>query len=516
MSKTKNSKKNKTSSILEKIMAFWATVNLSLVLFDLTYIPLRDFWLQGRIQLFIKVGQYELELPEYPFKILPFSLTQYYDWVKGIEPYRDTEQYLRTVEKLETTINQITIEALENNPQLDNQDQQQVEAILAELRNQSRAMIETNPFQIANKSGTLERIKNKMRVHIFSTTDSSATQSFETFWSRENLRENGLRQELTFFDREIRPLIETNYYRSIGENGQLIDNFGIIDFSFFTIYFLGEFLARTWYISRTHAGLSWLDAMLWRWYDFFFFLPVFRWLRIIPVTLRLNKVGVIDLSAIKKQASQGFVAGIAEDLTEIVVIRIISQAQNLIEEGQIETILSSRNNREYININDTNETAEITKLILELIVYQVIPKIEPEVEALLTYTIEKTLTQSEAYQKLQQIPGFIQIQHNLTEQTIKQIYQIVNQTLQGILEQDQEFDQLLNQVTKKFAKTMTSEIKTKESMDQIQSLLIDLLEEIKINYVQKLSLEDVEDILEQKRALLHQAETVTPVKSLKS
>ncbi|GBF78647.1 flavoprotein [Aphanothece sacrum FPU1] len=45
------------------------------------------------------------------------------------------------------------------------------------------------------------------------------------------------------------------------------------------------------------------------------------------------------------------------------------------------------------------------------------------------------------------------------------------------------------------------------SMEQIESLLTDFLEEIKLNYVQSLSQEDVEDILEQTRALRQSAKT---------
>ncbi len=508
-------KQKKQSSIFEKIMAFWATVNLILVIFDISYIPLRDFWLQGRIQLFIKLGKYELELPKYPVKIIPFRVTNWYDWVKGIEPFRETQEYLERVEDLNEKISQIALSS-SNNPEKSGTftpETETVEAILADLRQKSIAMIETNPFQIADKTGTLERIKNKMRVHIFETEDASSTESFNIFWSKEHLIKAGIREELNFFEREIKPLIETNYYRPIGENGQLVDNFGIIDFSFFTIYFAIEFLARTWYISRRHTGVSWLDAMLWRWYDFFFFFPVLRWLRIIPVTIRLNKIGVIDLSAIQKQASQGFVAGIAEDLTEVVVIRIINQVQSSVQEGEIEKFLSNQSAQEYIDLNDTNEITEILKLILELIVNQVIPQIRPEVEEILKYSLNKSLNQSEAFQTLQKLPGINNLQHNLTEKIVQQLYQVFSETLQASLQKDREFEGLLENVTSKFTNTISSQIQAKASMNKIESLVIALLEEVKINYVQKLSTEDVEDILEQKRALQSQAQTTDILKS---
>ena len=70
----------------ERLIALLALSNLILVFFDLNYIPLRDFWLHGRVQLLIKVGPLELELPQEPLKILPFRVTDWYDWVKAIEP----------------------------------------------------------------------------------------------------------------------------------------------------------------------------------------------------------------------------------------------------------------------------------------------------------------------------------------------------------------------------------------------------------------------------------------------
>jgi len=359
-------------------MAILGLLNLLLVIFDLSYIPLRDFWLEGRVQLLVKIGTFEEEFPQHPVKVLPLRVSDWYDWVKGIEPYRDTKQYLERVEELNSQINQVALQQeTERNLQL-------TDDMLAELRSLSIKMIETNPFQAANKTGTLERIKNKMRLHVKGTKDkdASAKKSFQVFWSREYLKENGFREELNFFDREIKPLIETNYFRPVGENGEPVDNFILLDLLFFPL-FLIDFLSRTWFISRRHTGLSWFDAMLWRWYDALLLIPVFRWLRVIPVTIRLNEAQLLDLHRIQKQASQGFVATIAEDLTEVVIIRVVNQLQGSIRQGKLSNFLTQQNGREYIDLNDINETAELVKLMANLIVNEVMPKIRPDVEALL-------------------------------------------------------------------------------------------------------------------------------------
>jgi len=486
---------------VEKGVALLALANLILVLFDLTYIPLRDFWLQGRLQFFIKIGLLEEEIPNPPLRILPFRVSDWYDWVKGIEPYQETAQYLERVEDLNTLIDRKALQSLQSIPSTQsNESTETVDEILKDLRDRSLEMLDTNPFQIANKTGTLERIKNKMRERVFGTERASATEAFKLFWSNDYLRKRGFRQELAFFESEIRPLIATNYYRPVGENGEFINNFGLLDFPFFVVFLL-DFLIRTWFISRRHTGISWFDGMLWRWYDIFLLIPLFRWLRIIPVTIRLNQADLIDLHAIQKQASQGFVASIAEDITEVVIVQIVSQLQSSIRQGEINNLLSRRNVREYIDLNQVNETAELIKLTINTTVYQVIPKIRPDIEALLQYNIEKAIKQTPAYQNFRQLPGVENLQATLSEQLTKQIYQGLWNTITSLLQEDPTFNKLLEKIIVNFNQTISSEIQSDRSIDKIESLLIDLLEEVKINYIQRLSQEDIEKILEQTRAI---------------
>lgn len=100
-------KRNRTSLLFERGMALLASANLVLVLFDLSYIPLRNFWLQGRVQFYARIAKYEWKFPAEPVRILPVNVTHAYDWVKGIEENRDTAYYLQRVEDLQAKIQQI-------------------------------------------------------------------------------------------------------------------------------------------------------------------------------------------------------------------------------------------------------------------------------------------------------------------------------------------------------------------------------------------------------------------------
>ena len=481
-------RKSFTKLWFERFLALVATLNLLLVCFDLSYVPLRDFWLQGHIRL----GEIMVGFIDYDgirFDIIPTPVSHYitqYDLLKGIVPNRDTEPYLHKVAELKTK--------LKTNPI----DSPEIVSILAELSELSGEMIATNPFAEAGKSGTLEQLKNRMREHLPNPANSSK-KAFRQFWTVNYLQQQ-TEAKLDFFTTEIQPLIARNYYRHISENGNYVDNFGFIDFPF-ALFFALEFLSRTWYISQTRTNISWRDAMLWRWYDLFFFIPLWRWLRVIPVTIRLSEAELINLRPIKRQLSQGLVAGIAEDVTEVVIIRIINQLQNSFRQGDMRKILAQTTANPYIDLNNTNEIAEIVKLIAQLMVYQVLPTIRPETEALIEYSIEKALKQTPAYQGIKFLPGSESTIDTLVTQLVTQTYQAFNDVLRAALEEDEKFEQLLDSLVTNLSESFSTELKAQESIHKIESLLIDLLEEIKVNYVERLSQEDIEEILEQTRNL---------------
>ena len=449
----------------ERMMAIVTTANLGLVAFDLTYVQWRDFW----------------------FRHAPV-VTQWYDPVKGIEPHRDTTQYLQAVDALEQALQQGGLQ----NPQ--------VAKRLQELRDRSTEMIETNPFATANKSGALEKIKNRMRDQIFrQRRNESARQAFNQFWSTSYLQQKGVDRELQFFDREIRPLIAVNYYRTIGENGEFTDYFWRLDLPFVILFGL-EFLARTFYISRKYKSLSWVDAMLWRWYDVFLLLPFWRWLRVIPVAMRLEQAGFVRWERVRAQTSQGLISNISEELAEAVVVQVIDRVQTSIERGDFSRWIAQTKSRSYLDLNQRDEIQELTSHMIKLTVYKVLPKIKPDLEALLRHNIEAILNQSPAYQGLKAMPLIGDLPRQINERLVTDVTEGAYGAIVTVLE-DKAGVGLIHKLVKNFGQALISEVGDQRSLQEMQSLLSDLLEEVKVNYVRRLASEDIEGVLEEARQI---------------
>jgi len=458
----------------EKIMAALVLINVGLVAFDYSYIPLRDYYL----------------------RFFPGFTRWYGRQFKGIEPHRVTTAYLETVDEFEQ---QVVSEGLAS---------PEAEALLEELRDRSAAIIDENPFEIANKSGTLERIKERMLEHVEETTDmefESFKDAFFVFWSQSYLSEHDYQEEIEFFGDRIRPLIATNYYRGIdapliGSSGIPTDRFIKIDIWFISI-FLAEFLARTWWLSRRYRDTSWLDTMLWRWYDVFLLLPFWRWLRVIPLIARINQSNLIDLEPLRNRITRGIVANLAVELTEVVVIRVIDQLQNLVKQGDIaRALLRPETLPRYIDLNEVDEIKVITNRVISTLTYRVLPSVRPDIEALLRHNITSALQSVPVYQGIQSLPGGSSLSEQLTQQLVSELYTTLYDTLTHTLE-DEVGAELTQKLLADIGDTFRHEIQKDRAVEEIESLVAVWLDEVKINYVKRLAAEDVDQLREQTQKL---------------
>ncbi len=501
-------------------MAIAAVTNLTLVTFDITYVSWRNFWLQGTVGVPLTNFKLNIPIPMIPCRdrsvetgqpartIQQSAITCLYDPVKGIEPHRDTQAYLDTVAQLESQIAQKGVAA--------GLQDAAVQATLAKLRKLSTEMIETNPFGASGKSGALERIKNRIRSRVATRTKTrvSARESFNIFWSTNNssypnyLSATTWNAEIDWFNQTIKPLIQTNYYRSVDENGNPTSNFWLLDAPFLGLFLL-EFLARTYHISRRYSSLTWLDAMIWRWYDiplfipFSLFAPTWALLRALPTTLRLHQAEVINLENVQARARQGFVAAIAGEMVEVIIVQVINQIQGSIQRGDLTNLLQRATSRQYVDVNNINEVEAIAAQMTQMLVYEIFPKIQPDLEAFVRHSIETVMNQSPAYRGLQALPGIGAVPAQITESLVHEVTQLIHNSLKTSLD-DPKTAELAARLVRNFSSSFIQHAQ-ESNLQEVQSLLTDLLEEIKINYVQNLSEEDVTLILDETRQLHQQA-----------
>ncbi len=437
-----------TSSIspprwLEQALAWLILLNFGLVLFDLSYIPWRNLY----------------------FRYLN-PVTKIYDPIKGIEPHRETTQYLATIDQLKKQLQTSKWQTAEGS------------ATLQSLRDQSTKMIETNPFQLAGKTGALEKIKNRLRDHI---GQSSAHGAFRAFWNGERLQRVGAESELAYFDRQIRPLIDINYFRETGEDGDFVDNFWWIDLGFVVILAI-DLGRRCLILRRRSPKITLRQALFRRWYDLLLLSPWFRILRIIPLAIRWHQASLINLSTVQHQLNSLVVGELADELTQVVVTQVLSQAQGSIRKGAASKLFTDRLRRSYVDLNDINEVEAIAQIILEIAIYRVLPKIQPDLEEIANHLVQSALIDSPAFQGLKALPGFAAAPHQISGQVVRQISDALYLALTKALS-DPENGRISKRLAENFTAALGGELQKGHTVAKIESLLADLLEEVKVSYL---------------------------------
>ncbi len=426
-------------------MAIIASIGFLVSIFDLTYIPWRSFYLKN--------------IPE---------VTQFYDRYKGIEPHRETQRYLNAVEQLKGVVKNHGLASGE------------AKSWLEQLDTLSVSMIQNNPFQVAGKTGNLEKIKNEVRDRV---GNQSAKGAFQTFWSQTYLTKAGWEQEIDFYDRQIKPLIVTNYYRLLDESGNYVDRFWEIDLIFIGI-FAGELLGRLFYIRRHNRNVSWQQAIIWRWYDLLLLLPFAQFLRAIPVAIRWHQSELINLDVIQSELNRLFVGQIVEELTDAVVIQVLQQTQGAVKKGRITKLVTGYLKHPHVDLNNINEIEVLVELILEILVYRVIPKIQPDVEAIFRHLFQKALQESPAYRNLKMLPGIGELPAQAIDRVVKEASTSIYTALTKVIS-DPDSGKLSQRLVENLTQAIGDEMQRGQTVLKIESLLYDLIEEIKVTYNSK-------------------------------
>jgi hypothetical protein len=449
-------------------IALLAVLNLCLVWFDLTYLNARSVYLQ----------------------IVP-SIVKAYDPIKGIHPHPETQRYLERVAALESQIAQTQI----NSPE--------VAVLLADLRSESQRLLEDNPFA-SERGAALETIQQVLQAR---TAAESPFVAFDRFWNQDYLAQAGWPRERAFWQEQIQPLLAANYYHQINRFGQEVDYFWLIDLPFVLIFAI-DFIIRNRAIRQRHPELNWLESALRRWYDLLLLLPFWRWLRVLPVAARLNQVGWLNLEPFRAEAQRDLAIGFAKDLTKLVGIQAIEQVQASIQRGDVmQWLLYPELRPEYVQVNEVNELQAVTTHVADIIVRQVLPEVRIELETVLRYSLQQIFfDQLPGYRQLRFVPGIKHLPRQTADRLTKDLSERAYQSLIQVWE-DPEAAEITTQLVQRFRAALATELKKKHNVQEIEALLIDMLEEIKINYVKGISEVGAEQMVDKVEQFRYQSKT---------
>jgi hypothetical protein len=295
-------------------MVYLAIINVSLILFDLTYLYLRPF--------------YDQHLP---------VVIRLYDPVKGIQPQPVTEEYLRLVDALAAESGYGTSDLM-------------VGELLGDLRELSAEIVDDNPFE---RSG-LERNRISMFVQmqealvaegVMTATNRDPLDVADTFWSLEP-DPGRLNGRVQFFQARVAPLLEANFFRLYDKTGKLTDHFWLIDLPFLVIFIIEFFIS--WYLAvKRQTYPRWFMYPIVHWYDVLGIMPfkqmrLFRLFRVASIYLRLSRSDrtIVGDDPISRTIAY-FSNIVSEEISDMVSLRILNETQDELAKGTHRAIIRS-------------------------------------------------------------------------------------------------------------------------------------------------------------------------------
>ena len=456
----------------DRAVALWAGLNLLLVVFDTTYIPLRTFWLQRNLT---PLPQVPLVVP---LRLLP-DITPWYDPVKGIEPHRETQAYLQAFDRLDQAL------LTGSSP-----------AATAALRRRqvqlTQAMLNENPFAASGNSGTLEKIKNRLRQR---AGDDSVLQATDRLWSDAWLQQRSWQQERRFWTQQVLPLVATSYWRSIDENGRPTDHFWRFDLLLFQSVFALDILLRMVRLRRRFPALSWRDALLRRWIDLPLLLPFWRILRVVPVVERLSQARLINVEPLRAAVSRAVVSLLALELFEVLALQLVDGTQSLIRSPQWPRwIRGLRSHQSVVGVvaAQDQQLLELVRLWGPLVLGQVAPRLAPELQSLLGHALQLSL---------QEVPGGAILPSGLSRQLaagmVDSLLDVSRGTAARLARSDERQAELIQKATDRFWEELAAALEQAGTLERSQELFCALLQQLKLNYLGQINRAGIDALMDE-------------------
>jgi hypothetical protein len=452
---------------LERIIATIALINLGLVFFDLTYISLRPVYRQ----------------------YLPI-VAQVYDPVKGIVNHPQTEAYQAQVDALTQQLAAPVPQPL------------QIKTTLSDLRNLSQQLMTQPSFTSPYGNDALATIQQTLQER---TGQRSAQVAFDQFWNADYLEQRGWQSELAFWNGQIRPFFEANYYRQITALGMPVDYFWLIDLPFVLVFAI-DIVSRIRMTHRRHPNLTWVEAALRRWYDLFLLLPFWRGLRTIPVALRLYQVDLLNLEPVQAEAQRDVVVTVGADIAGIAGIEIIEQMQNSIRQGDLldwTAWIDPNIDNGAVKIVAEEEMTAIANRLYSVGVHDILPQVQPDIEDLVQHSIAKTLEQLPGYPKASYLPGLEQLSAQVKQGLSHSLAQGLYRTIATSMA-DPKGEEITARLQHNLRAAVAQALSQHNTRQDIEHRLVSALEKFKLKYVKALAEAGGEKLAERTELLRRQ------------
>ncbi|AAP99557.1 MULTISPECIES: hypothetical protein [Prochlorococcus] len=450
----------------EKLIAFVAMINLGWIIFDLSYIPLRSFWINRSID--IPNSSTSISLRWIP------NITPSYDKIRGIKSSKSSKEVQSIFNKLNQEISNNGVNSIQAN------------RLLAEYKTTLNATFNELTLISQKDLDRVETIKIMLRLR---SGESDYKSAYNKLLNKAYIAESGWENEKKFWERKLIPKLNSDHIKIINKDGNNISHSWKIDIPF-QIIFLLDILLKVRMVRYRLNGIKLRHAFLKRLIDIPLLLPFSRLLRILPVLERVCSSKLIPTEPIRAKASQWIVSLLAIEIFEILTIRAIDSVQNIVKSPMLPDRIRSLCSYQSIKNNEKNEISEFLRIWIPLLLKKVGPNMRPQLIDLFEHALQKSLKANPMPDVLKNNLVLEKAESALSSQLASGMIDAILDLSKNAGSQLAKKDILLEELTVKtidrFWEELAIALENDSTLKSTQILLLSILEGLKLSSLNEL------------------------------
>ncbi|KGG16446.1 MULTISPECIES: hypothetical protein [unclassified Prochlorococcus] len=455
----------------ENVLAIIAMVNFSWIIFDVSYIPLRNFWASRSIYLF------NSSTTSISLRWIP-DITNYYDQIKGIQANPLSNEIKNSFAKLDKTISKNGIR------------NQSVKELLSDYQLLINNFVEFSQISSQKDLDGIKTIKASLKER---SGEINYKSGYKKLLSINYLSQASWKNEKAYWKGEILGVINAKYSRSINKNGLYTSNSWKIDLPF-QIIFLIDILMRVLRLKSSHPNIKLSNAFIRRWFDLLLLLPFFRLLRVLPITERILSLRLISIEPIRSAISQWIVGLLAIEILEVLTIRTIDSLQDIIGSPKLPERVRDLCSYQSTYSKQSSNSAELLRIWLPLILRKIGPNMRGQIIALSEHALQRSIKEN-GLQRILKSNLVIEkaesaISQKIASGMVDTILGISKKAGDQFAQKDVILEDLTINAIDKFWEELAIELEGNETLGKTQILLLSILDEFKfasLNQVTKQS-----------------------------
>jgi len=454
-------------NVWDKLIACVAIANLSWFIFDITYIPLRGFWVNRTISV-LDPSERVISLKWIP------NITTSYDQIKGIRKKDNIEELKRIFYNLDQAI----ISKGSKDP-LVNQLVNKYHLLLEDIIGKN-SLVPPRDFKKLESI----RIKINTRAGI-----NSSIYSYPKILTSNYIDSNGWEEERQFWLNAIIPQLNTSY--SITNIGKAKTSVLILILqSSVKLIFLIDIIIKVNLFKKRFPKTNIRDNILRRWIDLPIFIPFINFLVPLPLIERIYKAKLINTEPIRAIISQWIVTLLAIEIFEVLTIRAINSIENIILSPLLPNKIRKLCSHQSIKNNGTSNISEFIRIWIPLILKRIGPNMRFQIIELFEYSVQKSINTMPLSSKIKR-NIFIEnaesaISAQIASGMVDSILGVSKNAGNQLEKKDIELERLTLKAMDKFWEELALALENDITLKNSRLLLLSILEELKVSSLNEL------------------------------